>query len=104
MVDSSILSKLIRYSQVNILRGHRKVYLNVIEVPVFIIPNSDLNELIHSKASHLNHIWSAMRAKLSLGFLTRIYQNQPAQLQRIARIVKYHLYQVLLRYFPNSEK
>ena len=37
------------------------------------------------------------------GFPTRSCSNKPAQLQRLARIVNFHLEQVLISYFPMSE-
>ena len=34
--------------------------------------------------------WATMGESLSLGFATRLCSNQPAQLQRLARILKLH--------------
>ena len=36
-------------------------------------------------------MWVVTQDNLSLGFPTRSYSNQPAQLQRLARIVNFHL-------------
>ena len=41
-------------------------------------------------------IWAMMQERLSSGFLIRLYQKQPAQLQRLARIVKILMEQVLI--------
>ena len=38
-------------------------------------------------------IWALSRENLSLGFPIKQYSNQPAQLQRLARNLKFRLYQ-----------
>ena len=46
----------------------------------------------------MNFIWAAtLEIKLSSGFLDRSSQNRPAQLQRLARIVKFRFEQVLIK-------
>ena len=48
-------------------------------------------------------ILASRRQDLSSGIPIRSYQIQPAQLQRLARIVKFRLKQVLILLFPISK-
>ena len=51
-----------------------------------------------------NIIWASSQENLSSGFQAKPVSNQPPQLQWLARKLKFHLYQVYIRYFPKSEK
>ena len=41
-------------------------------------------------------IWALLRQNLSSGFSIRLYQNQPAQLQRLAMKLKFRLKKVMI--------
>ena len=47
-------------------------------------------------------IWTLSRENLSSGFLTKGDTNQPAQLQGLARKLKFHLQQVYIWYFQKA--
>ena len=47
-------------------------------------------------ACFINYIWALTQEDLSLGLPIRPYENQPAQLQRLARVVEFHLQQVFM--------
>ena len=51
---------------------------------------------LHQKNVASFNIWAVTQENLSLGFPTRSCPNQSAQLQRVARIVKFRLQQVLI--------
>ena len=48
--------------------------------------------------------WAPTRENLSSGFPTKWDSNQPAQLKRLARKLKFRLYQARIWYFTISEK
>ena len=50
---------------------------------------------IHLQRNYYDkNLWASMQENLSSEFGTRSYPNQPAQLLRLARKLKYHLWQV----------
>ena len=57
-----------------------------------------------TKLLHSYYIWASMQQNLSSVFLTKPDSNQSPQLQRLARKLKFHLWQVLLSYFPKRDK
>ena len=61
------------------------------EQPAFIIV---LVNCLMSSLPRISVIWAVTRESLSSRFLIWSYQNQPAQLQRLARIVKFRLEQL----------
>ena len=48
-------------------------------------------------------IWASLRENLSSGFPTKRVSKQSPQLQRLARKLNFHLWQVYIWYFPKSE-
>ena len=59
--------------------------------------------LLDSDDRTTGEIWASSRENLSLGFPTRSYSNQLAQLQRLTRMLKFRLSQVKIQYFPIRE-
>ena len=48
-------------------------------------------------------IWASMGENMSSGCLTKYGQSQPAQLQRLARTLKFRMEQVRFLFFPDRE-
>ena len=74
-----------------------KIRFNNKQCSIFLITSAFKTEMENDQ---VNNIWAATRENLSLG----PYKKQPAQLHRLARIVKFCLWQVLIGYIPISEE
>ena len=51
-----------------------------------------------------SYMWTTSRENLSSGCATRWDSNRPAQLMRLARVLKFRLWQVEVLYYPGNEQ
>ena len=74
----------------------------------YLMQRHSENDLERSKLAlfcrWISYKWAVTRENLSSGFPTKWGSNQSPQLQRLARKLKFHLYQVYIWYFQKKEK
>ena len=75
--------------------------------PTFMYPSlsgEEIELIPGGRNTPVRYSWATSRENVSSGIFHQVHSNQPAQLQKLARILKLWIKQVQMSYYLNSEQ